>query len=110
MGASGTRHSLRPLFFGADVFAKLGHIVPRERGSISIRHAREAGIQYSKTSVMESRTHGVLDTRLRGYDGGGWSIVIYVIARSTCDEVIQLFLVVPDCFAIARNDGLGLAV
>jgi hypothetical protein len=70
----------------------------------------KAGIQYSKTSVMESRTHGVLDTRLRGYDGGGWSIVIYVTARSTCDEVIQLFLVVPDCFAIARNDGLELAV
>jgi hypothetical protein len=27
---------------------------------------------------MESRTRGVLDTRLRGYDGGGWSIVIVV--------------------------------
>ena len=29
---------------------------------------------------MELRTRGVLDTRLRGYDGGGWSIVINVIA------------------------------
>jgi hypothetical protein len=28
---------------------------------------------------MESRTRGVLDTRLRGYDGGGWSIVIDVV-------------------------------
>jgi hypothetical protein len=109
MGASGTRHSLRPLFFGADVFAKLGHIVPRERGSISIRHAREGGhpvFQDVSDGIANSRR----TTRLRGYDGGGWSVVIYVIARSTCDEVIQLFLVVPDCFAIARNDGLELAV
>jgi hypothetical protein len=31
----------------------------------------EAGIQYSETQTMESRTRGILDTRLRGYDGGG---------------------------------------
>jgi hypothetical protein len=31
----------------------------------------QAGTQYSETSVMESKTRGVLDTRLRGYDGGG---------------------------------------
>jgi hypothetical protein len=29
----------------------------------------KAGIQYSETPAMESRTRGVLDTRLRGYDG-----------------------------------------
>jgi hypothetical protein len=29
----------------------------------------QAGIQYSETSVMEAKTRGVLDTRLRGYDG-----------------------------------------
>jgi hypothetical protein len=43
--------------------------------------------------------------RLRGDDGGGWNMVIDVIARSTCDEAIQLFLAVLDCFANARNDG-----
>jgi hypothetical protein len=31
----------------------------------------EAGIQYSETPTIESRTRGILDTRLRGYDGGG---------------------------------------
>ena len=31
----------------------------------------QAGIQYSETPAMEARTRGVLDTRLRGYDGGG---------------------------------------
>jgi hypothetical protein len=31
----------------------------------------KAGIQYSATPVMELETRGVLDTRLRGYDGGG---------------------------------------
>ncbi len=48
-------------------------------------------IQYSEASVMESRTRGVLDTRLRGYDGGGWSIFINVIARSVRDEAIRFF-------------------
>jgi cyclohexadienyl dehydratase len=33
-----------------------------------------------------------------GYDGGGWSIAINVIARSSCDEAIQLFTCVLDCF------------
>jgi len=42
--------------------------------------------------VIEAIGRGVLDTRLRGYDSGGWSIVINVIARSACDEAIQLFL------------------
>jgi hypothetical protein len=30
----------------------------------------QAGIQYSETLVMELKTRGVLDTRLRGYDDG----------------------------------------
>jgi hypothetical protein len=28
----------------------------------------QAGIQYSETPVIETKTRGVLDTRLRGYD------------------------------------------
>jgi len=63
----------------------------------------QAGIQYSETLAMESRTRGVLDTRFRGYDGGGSSVVA-VIARSICDEAIQLFLFALDCFACARNN------
>jgi hypothetical protein len=31
----------------------------------------QAGIQYSETPATESGTRSVLDTRLRGYDGGG---------------------------------------
>jgi hypothetical protein len=38
-----------------------------------VRHRpRRRTIQHSATPAMESRTRGVLDTRLRGYDGGGW--------------------------------------
>jgi hypothetical protein len=48
-------------------------------------------IQYFEEPVIEPRTRGVLDTRLRGYDVSGWSIIINVIARSACDEAIQLF-------------------
>jgi hypothetical protein len=63
-------------------------------------------IQYSETPAMESRTRGILDPPVKpGDDGGGWNIVIVVIARSACDEAIQLFLIVLDCFANARNDG-----
>jgi len=52
-GAVRTRSSLRPLFFGANEFAKLGRSVSRESG-------------------VASRA-------------------INVIARSPCDEAIQLF-------------------
>jgi hypothetical protein len=113
-GAARTRSSLRPLlrvacalfFLWADEFAKLGRSEPRERGGVSAPvMPAQAGIQYSEVPAMEARPRDVLDTRLRGYDGGRWSIVIDVIARSTCDEAIQLFLVVLDCFATARNDG-----
>jgi hypothetical protein len=37
-------------------------------------------IQYSATPAMEPKGRGVLDTRFHGYDGGGWSSVINVIA------------------------------
>jgi hypothetical protein len=67
----------------------------------------KAGIQYSETPATESRTRGVLDTRVRGYDGGGWSIVINVIARSPCDEAIQLFPCRPGLLRSARNDDCG---
>jgi hypothetical protein len=42
--------------------------------------------------MMDPNGRGVLNTRLRGYDGGVWSIAINVIARSACDEAIQVFL------------------
>jgi hypothetical protein len=65
-GAARTRSSLRPLFFGGKRIAKLGRMLSRDRGVMS------------ETPATESKTRGVLDTRLRGYDGGGWSIVIGV--------------------------------
>ena len=43
------------------------------RENAHVRHRpRRRTIQYSATLTMESRARGVLDTRLRGYDGGGW--------------------------------------
>jgi hypothetical protein len=51
----------------------------------------QAGIQYSETSVMEQRTRGVLGTPPSRGVTAVWSIVINVIARSSCDEAIQLF-------------------
>jgi hypothetical protein len=47
----------------------------------------QAGIQYSETSVIESKTRGVLDPPVKpGDDGGGWSIVIVVIAMTVFHE------------------------
>jgi hypothetical protein len=40
-GASGTRHSPRPLFAGRRIFAQLGRIAPRECGVIFLRHCEE---------------------------------------------------------------------
>jgi hypothetical protein len=79
-GAARTRSPLRPIFW-ANEFAKLGRMLSRECGVASSHWTStvmpaDAGIQYSEASVIESRTRGVLDTRVRGYDGGGWSIVI----------------------------------
>jgi hypothetical protein len=33
------------------------------------RPGEQAGTQYSEMSVIESKTRGVLDTHVRGYDG-----------------------------------------
>src|ERR1700733_15916143 len=101
-GAARTRSSLRPLIFGASEFAKLGRSVSREcpRSSSSAK-ADDPVFR----GVNDGSENSRCTTCLRGYDGGGWSIAINVIARSACDEAIQLFLVVLDCFAIARNDG-----
>jgi hypothetical protein len=35
-GAAGIRHSLRPLYFRGDKFAKLGQILLRERGAVTL--------------------------------------------------------------------------
>jgi hypothetical protein len=60
----------------------------------------QAGIQYSETSAMESRTRGVLDTPpSRGYDGDGWSIIISVIARSVATKQSSSSVAALDCFA-----------
>ena len=48
------------LFSGAEIAPSCGHkhsVVPAD-----------AGTQYSVTSAMESRWHGVLDARVRGHD------------------------------------------
>jgi hypothetical protein len=77
-GATGTRFSLRPLIFWGGRFAQLGRIAPREGGSVfdecehatlGRRRPRKRAIQYSETSVIETKVRGVLDTRFRGYDG-----------------------------------------
>jgi hypothetical protein len=68
--APGIPHAL--CFSGRLLHAKLGRIAPRGCGSvfanrISNRHRpRRRVIQYSETLVMESKSRGVLDTRMRG--------------------------------------------
>src|SRR5207245_11497572 len=52
-GAAGTRHSLRPLFCWANVFAKLGRIAPRDSGlmlELTRRHCEERLVRRSSTS------------------------------------------------------------
>jgi hypothetical protein len=47
-----------------------------ERATLSAVIVRESGmIQYSEASVIEAKVRGVLDTRLRGYDGLLWSCI-----------------------------------
>src|ERR1700754_3276329 len=81
-GAARTRSSLRPLLRVACALFLLGRNNLQSSGTACrenahVRHGpRRRTIQYSETSAMESRTRGVLDTRLRGYDGGGWRIVV----------------------------------
>jgi hypothetical protein len=83
-------------FLGANEFAKLGRSVSRECGGISTRHARAGG-----HPVFRDVDDGNENSRRTGYsafaeyDGSRWSIVINVIARSTCDEAIHLFLCGP---------------
>jgi phosphoribosylaminoimidazole carboxylase (NCAIR synthetase) len=61
--------------------------VCREKAYVRHRPRRRT-IQYSETPAMESRTRGVLDTRLRGYDGSGeWIIAMKVaIQPGYCEE------------------------
>jgi hypothetical protein len=69
-GAARTRSSLRPLFFeGETIYKTRAHCVA---GTTVFVMPAQAGIQYSEALAMETRIRGVLDTRLRGYDGGGW--------------------------------------
>jgi hypothetical protein len=70
-GALGTRLSLRPSCCWAEDFAKLGRSVPREGGRALHRHRpRKRATQYSRASVMEAKSCGVLDTPLsRGMTG-----------------------------------------
>ena len=67
------RVALRPLVFEGET--NLQNSGASCRGNAHARHRPRSvrTIQHSETSVMESRTRGVLNTRLRGYDGGGWS-------------------------------------
>jgi hypothetical protein len=70
-GAARTRSSLRPLLYGANEFAKLGRSVSRECEGVFGDRSGAAAVPHI-TSLM----------RLRA---------INVIARSACDEAIQLF-------------------
>jgi hypothetical protein len=76
-GAARTRSSLRPFFDWANDFSKpRAHRAARMRSCVRTVHLRRhrprrRTIQYSETFVMELKTRGVLDTRLRGYDGCG---------------------------------------
>jgi hypothetical protein len=47
-----------------------GAVCRENADAYSIVVPAQAGTQYSEALVMELRTRGVLDTRLRGYDGG----------------------------------------
>jgi hypothetical protein len=71
-GAARTRSSLRPLTIeGEEYPAKLGRIASREREHTSSCHRLRRRIQC--IFMIEPRSHGVLDTRLRGYDSLGWA-------------------------------------
>ncbi len=71
MGAPRTRHFPRPLLFlWADVIHNSGASCRENANAHSIVIAQlDRAIQYSETSGMETESCGVLDTRLRGYDG-----------------------------------------
>ena len=70
-GAARTRSSLRPLTIeGEEYPANLGRNARRDREHTSSCHRLRRRIQYFK---IEPRSHGVLDTRLRGYDSLGWA-------------------------------------
>jgi hypothetical protein len=90
------RVALRPLTFGANEFANLGrNAVARTRRcvrDVARMSAAICGYLSQQQSRISLRSSGL---RVR---------TINVIARSTCDEAIQLFLVVLDCLAGARND------
>jgi hypothetical protein len=73
----------------------------------------QAGIQYSGTPAMESRTRGVLDTppsrSMTVVEGASSSTPLRGALATTCPpeswrEQSQTFLVVLDCVAIAHYD------
>ena len=49
--------------------------------------------------MIEPRSRGLLDTRLRGYDGCGWSCTISVIASEATRQSILSLRGCMDCFA-----------
>jgi hypothetical protein len=116
-GAARTRSSLRPLFFRAKLFCKTrAHAVARTRRCVrlSCRAGGHPVFRDASDGIVNSRRTGYPPEPVigracarpgGGYDGGGRSVVI---ARSACDEAIQLFARGLDCFASARNDGFGL--
>jgi hypothetical protein len=48
-------------------------------------------IQYSRALVMESKSRGVLDTRLRGYDANPWSGAVRHSTRRLARRLEPLF-------------------
>jgi hypothetical protein len=92
-GASGARHSLRPDFEqGGKFLAKLGHGVPREcEGMFGIEMLTQPtlvmpGLDPGIHPSSQQRFSKKMDHRVKPGDDESW----FVIARSTCDEAIQL--------------------
>src|SRR5437868_7308370 len=86
-GAARIRHSLRPLDFGGrEKYLQTSGAMRRENAATySVSSSRKRGPSIPETSVMEPRSRGVLDARLRGHDRSEWRRTIPVIAsEATC--------------------------
>jgi hypothetical protein len=70
-GASGARHSLRPLYSGRMVHAQLGRIAPRDRGVTSRRHCEKRSDEAIHSSIL-GRQRGLLRFARNDVQGFGY--------------------------------------
>jgi hypothetical protein len=98
-GASGIRYPPRPLIGEGGTFrAKLARNARRDRGRL-LEHKRatlsaviarlDRATQYSEESVIESKSHGVLDPRVRGDDGSLWGSTLLIIGLAESETRFQ---------------------